>query len=69
MKLHKRDSDLNQQVAKSVRPQLPRDGSRDGINYHENGMVPPGFISTWCFDENNRSTKLSPTTKPGRKVY
>lgn len=69
MKVIKRPSNLNQQIARAVRPQLPRDGSKSGINYHENGLVPPGFVSVWSFDENSSSTKQSPTTKPGRKVY
>ena len=65
-KLHKRNSDLNQQVAKSVRPQLPRDGSRDGQNNAD--KMPAGYISVWDFG-NGSQTKTSPTTGGGKKVY
>jgi len=64
-KLHKRHTDLNQQVAKSVRPQLPRDGSKDGQNNAD--RMPAGFISVWDFG-NGEQTKRSPTTGGGKKV-
>jgi hypothetical protein len=64
-KLHKRPSDVNQQVAKSVRPQLPRDGSRDGQNNAD--RMPAGYISVWDFG-NGEQTKRSPTTGGGKKV-
>ena len=57
---HDKDYDLNQQVAKSVRPQLPRDGSAGKKPYHEMGEMPYS---------GNNSTKESPTDKPGKKVY
>ena len=65
-KLHKRPSDMNQQVAKSTRPQLPRDGSRDGQNYAD--RMPAGYISVWDFG-NGSQTKRSPSTGGGKKVY
>jgi hypothetical protein len=65
MKEKQRPSYLNQQIAKSVRPQLPRDGSAGGVNYHTPGGAPPaGFTAVWNFD-NNKNTKDSATTKPG----
>jgi len=63
-KPHKRPTEYNQQIAKSVRPQLPRDGSMGGINTTLNGKMPSGYVSVWNFDDN-RNTKDSSTTKPG----
>jgi hypothetical protein len=64
MKEAKRPSYLNQQIAKSVRPQLPRDGSAGGVNHHESGKRPPsGFTAVWNFN-GNTNTKDSSTTKP-----
>jgi hypothetical protein len=65
-KLHKRNSDLNQQVAKSVRAQLPRDGSKDGQNNTD--RMPAGYISVWDFG-NGSQTKRSPSSGGGKKVY
>jgi len=65
-KLHKRHSDVNQQVAKSTRPQLPRDASRDGQN--NTNKMPSGLIGVWDFG-NGEQTKRSPTTGGGKKVY
>ena len=65
MKEAKRPSEINQQVAKSVRPQLPRDGSKGGVNYHIPGKRPPsGYTAVWNFN-GNTNTKDSSTTKPG----
>ena len=61
---YKRPGDVNQQIAKSTRPQLPRDGSADGINTTLTGKMPAGYVSVWNFD-NNTNTKDSKTTKPG----
>ena len=66
-KVYQRSSDLNQQVAKSVRPQLPRDGSKNGQNALH-GKMPCGFISVWDFGSGDQ-TKKSPTTGGGKKVY
>ncbi len=61
----KRPSEINQQIAKSVRPQLPRDGSADGKNYRNSGQLPRGgYTSVWNFN-GNTNTKDSSTTKPG----
>jgi hypothetical protein len=65
MKEAKRPSEVNQQIAKSIRPQLPRDGSAGGVNYHIPGKRPPsGFTAVWNFG-GNTNTKDSATTKPG----
>jgi len=70
MKKFQRDHDLNQQVAKSVRPQLPRDGHMDGRAYFKPGELPKGgYNSMWCFDGNHKNTKDSPTRGDGKKVY
>jgi hypothetical protein len=63
---HRRPSDVNQQVAKSVRPQLPRDGSKDGQNCLH-GKMPAGYISTWDFS-GSYDTKRSPTSGGGKGV-
>lgn len=66
---HQRHSELNQQVAKSVRPQLPRDGSKDGRPYWTPGELPKGgYQSTWCFGDSH-DTKKSPTQVKEKKVY
>jgi hypothetical protein len=61
---HKRPSEQNQQIAKSTRPQLPRDGSAGGINTTLTGKMPPGYMAVFNFAGNN-NTKDSSTTKPG----
>ena len=68
MKLVKRANDLNQQTSRAVRPPLPRDASKEGCNYWESGMVPPGYVSTWDFG-NGHQTKKSRTHSGGKKVY
>ena len=65
MKLHKRPSDVNQQIAKSTRPQLPRDGSKGGQNNVK--RLPAGFISVFDYG-NGEQTKQSPTSGGGCKV-
>jgi len=66
---HHRDPQINQQIATAVRPQLPRDGSRDGMNTSLKGVSPVGFVGVWYFD-NNSNTKDSATSKPGgKKIY
>jgi hypothetical protein len=60
----------SQKWAKAMRPQTPRDNSQGGQPHWTPGTMPyGGFRSVFCFDENNYSTKISNTTKPGRKVY
>ena len=66
-KKHQRPSSVNQQIAKSVRPQLPRDGSANGQNSIRDRM-PAGFISVWDFG-NGAQTQYSPTHGDGKKVY
>ena len=61
---YKRPSDVNQQIAKSVRPQLPRDGSINGLNTTLNGKMPSGYMAVFNF-AGNTNTKDSATTKPG----
>ena len=66
---HKRPSEQNQQIAKSTRPQLPRDGSAGGINTTLTGKMPAGYMSVFNFAGNN-NTKDSSTSKPekGRRI-
>ena len=65
-----RDNAMNQQIAKSVRPQLPRDGS-PGMHRWQPGTLPPGgFRSVFDFsDTPTYDTKKSPTSGGGGKVY
>lgn len=65
-----RDHDLNQQVAKSTRPQLPRDGSK-GMMRWEPGQLPVGgfrAIIPFCGD-GYYDTKQSPTSGGGKRIY
>ena len=66
---HKRPTEFNQQIAKSVRPQLPRDGSADGLNTTLTGKMPAGYTSVWNFGDN-RNNKDSASTKQekGRRI-
>jgi hypothetical protein len=64
---HQRPHEYNQQIAKSTRPQLPRDGSADGQN-HVRDRMPAGYISTWAFGTGDQ-TKYSTTSGGGGKVY
>ena len=69
MEKYQRPHDENQQIAKSVRPQLPRDGSKDNNSCYQLGTMPKGgFQAVWNFSGNG-STKESGTDKPGGKVY
>jgi len=67
---HQRDHSLNQQVAKSTRPQLPRDGSM-GMQRWEPGQLPVGgYRAVFDFSEKTPyDTKHSPTSGGGKKVY
>ena len=66
---HQRPHDVNQQIAKSTRPQLPRDGSK-GMQRWEPGQLPKGgYRSTFDFSEGSYDTKQSPTSGSGCKVY
>jgi hypothetical protein len=64
---HQRVHEVNQQIAKSTRPQLPRDGSMNGQNNVRKEM-PAGFISVWDYG-NGEQTKFSKTSGGGGKVY
>ena len=70
-----RDSNLNQQVAKSVRPQLPRDGSM-GLQRWQPGELPTGGYRSVIDMSGNQTpttsplnTKMSPTVVKEKKVY
>ena len=68
-KKHQRPHEYNQQVAKSIRPQLPRDGSA-GMNRWEPGTLPKGgFRSVIDFSGGSLDTKQNPTRGSGKKVY
>jgi hypothetical protein len=65
-----RDHDLNQQIAKSTRPQLPRDGSKGMMRWEPGQMPVGGFraIIPFCGD-GYYDTKQSPTSGGGKRVY
>jgi hypothetical protein len=65
-----RPHDINQQIAKSTRPQLPRDGSK-GMERWEPGQLPKGgYRSVFDFSGTpTYDTKKSPTEGGGCKVY
>ena len=65
-----RPHDINQQIAKSTRPQLPRDGSK-GMERWEPGQLPKGgYRSIFDFSGTPKyDTKHSPTSGGGGKVY
>ena len=67
---HQRPHDLNQQIAKSVRPQLPRDGSKDMQRWQPGQLPQGGFRSVFDFSGTPEyDTKHSPTSGGGKKVY
>jgi hypothetical protein len=67
---HQRPHDLNQQIAKSVRPQLPRDGSRDMQRWEPGQLPKGGYRSIFDFSGTPEyDTKHSPTSGGGKKVY
>jgi hypothetical protein len=67
---HQRPHDLNQQVAKSVRPQLPRDGSKDMQRWEPGQLPKGGYRSVFDFSGTPEyDTKHSPTCGGGSKVY
>jgi hypothetical protein len=65
-----RDHDLNQQVAKSFRPQLPQDGSPHMVKWEPGQMPKGGFraVIPFCGD-GYYDTKQSPTSGGGKRVY
>lgn len=67
---HQRPHDLNQQVAKSVRPQLPRDGSAGAARWEPGKLPKGGYRSVFDFSGTPEyDTKHSPTSGAGSKVY
>ena len=65
-----RDSLVNQQIAKSTRPQLPRDGSPGQIRWQPGTLPKGGFRSVFDFsDTPTYDTKKSPTSGGSGKVY
>jgi len=67
---HQRPHDLNQQVAKSVRPQLPRDGSAGAARWEPGQLPKGGYRSVFDFSGTPEyDTKHSPTSGSGSKVY
>jgi len=72
---HQRDHESNQQVAKSVRPQLPRDGSVGMIRWQPGQLPSGGFRSVIDMSGNQTpttstlNTKMSPSSGGGKKVY
>ena len=67
---HQRPHELNQQVAKSVRPQLPRDGSAGAARWEPGQLPKGGYRSVFDFSGTpTYDTKHSPTSGGGSKVY
>lgn len=66
---HQRHHESNQQIAKSVRPQLPRDGSAGMEKWHLGEMPKGGFMAVIPMDDKPYQTKMSPTSGGGKKVY
>jgi hypothetical protein len=69
MKTLKRPNTINQQIAKSVRSQLPRDGSMDMKCWYPGELPKGGFRAIIPMGPNKENTKLSPTSGGGKKVY
>ncbi len=74
-KTQQRDSGINQQVAKAIRPQLPQDGS-PGLQRWSPGQLPMGgfrsvidMSGTKVPTEGALNTKMSRTSGGGGKVY
>ena len=69
MKSMKRPDEVNQQIAKSVRSQLPRDGSKDMECWVPGQLPKGGFRAVIPMGMNKYDTKRSPTEGGGKKVY
>jgi len=66
----KRPSEINQQIAKSTRPQLPRDGSPGAQRWQPGQLPNGGFRSVFDFSGTpSYDTKHSPTCGSGKKIY
>jgi hypothetical protein len=68
-RIHQRYHDVNQQIAKSTRPQLPRDGSRDMTRWEPGQMPKGGFRAIIPFCEGPYDTHQSSTSGGGKRVY
>lgn len=67
---HQRPHEVNQQIAKSTRPQLPRDGTMGAERWTPGTLPKGGFISVFDFSGTpSYDTKKSPTSGAGKKVY
>ena len=67
---HQRPHEVNQQIAKSTRPQLPRDGSADMERWTPGQLPKGGFRAVFDFSGTpSYNTKQSPTKGAGKKVY
>jgi len=59
-----------QKYAHAVRPQKPSDNTQMGQNRWTPGTMPKGgYRTVFDFSEGSDSTKLSPTSGGGKKVY
>jgi hypothetical protein len=67
--IQQRDHNVNQQIAKSTRPQLPRDGSRDMVRWEPGQMPKGGFRAIIPFCEGPYDTHQSPTSGAGKRIY
>jgi hypothetical protein len=66
----KRPAEINQQIAKSTRPQLPRDGSPGAQRWQPGQLPHGGYRSVFDFSGTpTYDTKQSPTCGSGKKVY
>jgi len=67
---HQRPHEVNQQIAKSTRPQLPRDGTMGAERWIPGTLPKGGFRSVFDFSGTpSYDTKKSPTSGAGKKVY
>jgi len=67
---HKRSSETNQKVAQPMRPQLPRDSSKDMERWQPGSLPKGGFRAVIDFSDSGvLNTKRSPTAGGGGKVY
>ena len=65
-----REHDVNQQIAKSTRPQLPRDASMGQVRWQPGQLPKGGFRPVIDFSGTpSYDTKQSPTSGGGSKVY
>ena len=70
MKTLKRPDYLNQQIARTVRPQLPRDASMDMKCWYPGELPKGGFRAIIPMGPDKENTKRSPTSSGGgKKVY